>query len=450
MRRYAGLILIVQVLLFSTSRAQLLSTSVNFPQETSTITITADFTKGNQGLLNYANTNDVYVHVGVITSASSGPSDWKYVKFAWGTTDAAAKATLLSANKYQYTINNIRSFFGVPAGESILRISILFRNGSGSQVQRNTNGNDMYIRVYDNNPASKFVLPPYEPQYIPVAEPIVKTTGSTIDLNYISNQNGTLTLFFNGVQINTAAGATTISSTPTITTAGNQQIVGRFTNGTVTLSDTINFFVAPPVDVQPLPAGVRDGINYLPNETSVVLVLYAPGKNKVTVVGDFNNWTQGVNYAAKKTPDGKYFWLQIDGLTPGTEYAYQYIIDDNIKVADYYAEKILDPDNDGAISATTYPNLKPYPTGKTTGIVSVLQTKAPQYAWKNSTFARPDKKNLLIYEMLVRDFVATHDYKTIRDTLSYLKRLGINTLELMPVNEFDGNLSWGYNPSFFF
>ena len=450
MRRVAALILIVNVFFVSSSRAQLLSTSVNFPQETSTVTITVDCTKGNQGLMNYANTNDVYVHVGVITSNSSGSGDWKYVKFAWGTTDAAARATYLSPNKYQYTITNIRSFFGVPAGESILRIAILFRNGTGSQVQRNTNGNDMFIRVYDNNPASKFLLPPYEPQFIPVPEPVIKTVGSNIDVNYISNQAGTLTIYFNGTQVNTASAATSITSSPVITNAGSQQIVGRFTNGVVTLSDTVNFFVAPPVDVQPLPAGVRDGINYLPNETSVVLVLYAPGKNKVSVVGDFNNWTQGINYTAKKTPDGKYFWLQIDGLTPGTEYGYQYIIDDNLKVADYYAEKILDPNNDPGISAATYPNLKPYPTGKTTGIVSVLQTKAPQYVWKNSSFVRPDKKNLLIYEMLVRDFVAAHDYKTIRDTLSYLKRLGINTLELMPVNEFDGNSSWGYNPAFFF
>ena len=34
------------------------------------------------------------------------------------------------------------------------------------------------------------------------------------------------------------------------------------------------------------------------------------------------------------------------------------------------------------------------------------------------------------------------------DTLNYLEELGINAIELMPVNEFEGNNSWGYNPSF--
>ncbi|HYC29249.1 MAG TPA: alpha-amylase family glycosyl hydrolase, partial [Chitinophagaceae bacterium] len=142
--------------------------------------------------------------------------------------------------------------------------------------------------------------------------------------------------------------------------------------------------------------------------------------------------------------------LQVNGLTPGTEYAYQYLVDGNLRIADFYAEKVLDPNNDPSIPSSTYPNLKAYPTGKTTEIVSVLQTRSAQYNWRNNSFARPDKRNLIIYELLPRDFVAAHDYKTIKDTLSYLKRLGINAIELMPVNEFEGNLSWGYNPSFYF
>jgi 1,4-alpha-glucan branching enzyme len=47
-------------------------------------------------------------------------------------------------------------------------------------------------------------------------------------------------------------------------------------------------------------------------------------------------------------------------------------------------------------------------------------------------------------------FPGKHDWKTLTDTLNYLSRLGINAVELMPIQEFDGNQSWGYNPSFFF
>ena len=56
----------------------------------------------------------------------------------------------------------------------------------------------------------------------------------------------------------------------------------------------------------------------------------------------------------------------------------------------------------------------------------------------------------MIYELLIRDFVATRNFQTLKDTLSYLKRLGVNAIELMPFSEFEGNLSWGYNPNFFF
>ncbi|MFM8294360.1 MAG: alpha-amylase family glycosyl hydrolase, partial [Microcystaceae cyanobacterium] len=32
--------------------------------------------------------------------------------------------------------------------------------------------------------------------------------------------------------------------------------------------------------------------------------------------------------------------------------------------------------------------------------------------------------------------------------ISYLRKLGVNAIELMPVMEFNGNESWGYNPTF--
>jgi pullulanase/glycogen debranching enzyme len=92
---------------------------------------------------------------------------------------------------------------------------------------------------------------------------------------------------------------------------------------------------------------------------------------------------------------------------------------------------VLDPWNDQYITPATYPNLKPYPTGRTTGIVSVLQTNEPTYNWTVNNFTRPDKRGLVIYEMLLRDFVAAHDWKTLRDTLSYLQRLGVNAIHLM-------------------
>ena len=178
--------------------------------------------------------------------------------------------------------------------------------------------------------------------------------------------------------------------------------------------------------------------------------MYAPNKTRVSLIGDFNDWTETLSYQLNKTPDGLRYWITINGLTPGVEYAYQYIIDGTLKVADYMTEKVLDPYNDQYIPALNYPSLKPYPTGKTSGIVSVLQTAKPAYAWQVPNFTKPDKRNLVIYELLVRDFVATQNWSTVKDSIAYLKKLGITAIEVMPFNEFEGNLSWGYNPDYYF
>src|SRR5712675_2076491 len=105
------------------SNAQLLTWTPAFAKDTDTITITVDAAKGNQALLGFS--GNVYVHVGVITSASTGSSNWLHVPFTWGTTNASAQATPAGANKWSYTIINIRNFFSVPAGETIQKIAIL-------------------------------------------------------------------------------------------------------------------------------------------------------------------------------------------------------------------------------------------------------------------------------------------------------------------------------------
>ena len=204
------------------------------------------------------------------------------------------------------------------------------------------------------------------------------------------------------------------------------------------------------VTAKDVPAGNGDGVTFFNNGTSAIFNLYAPNKKSVSLIGDFNNWTAGTKYVMTNSTDGTRWWVQVDNLDPNTEYAYQYEVDGSLKIGDPYCEKVLDPDNDKNIQPTVYPSLKSYPTGKTTGIVSVAIANQPAYTWKTAAFTRPDPKNLVIYELLLRDFVATHSYKTLTDTLSYIKRLGVNAIELMPINEFEGNDSWGYNPNYYF
>jgi 1,4-alpha-glucan branching enzyme len=439
--------------------SQLLTWTPDFAKDNDNITITLDASKGNQGLFNYSNPNNIYVHVGVTTNLSTnGGQQWLYTNGStggsWGSATPALKATSLGNNKYSYTINNIRGFFGVPAAQTIQKIAIIFRdaNANPDLVKKavNTDGSDMYIPVYDNTLAVRFSVPPFEPRFIPVPEPISKQVGDNINVTGISTGASEMKLYLNGTVIQSAIGANTISANPTLTATGNTEIVVEDIVGATSKKDTLRFYVAPGINVAPLPGGVRDGINYGTNNTEATLVLYAPGKNRVSVIGEFagSNWVEQPLYQMNKTPDGNYWWLKITGLTAGTEYAFQYLVDGSLKVGEPYAEKILDPSNDASIPPSHYPSLKPYPAGQS-GNVSILQTGAPSYTWGITNFARPDKRNLIIYELLLRDFLAASNWDVLRDTLTYLKRMGINAIELMPVMEFDGNDSWGYNPAYF-
>src|SRR6266487_3604598 len=440
----------------SLTRTQLLSWTPSFPadNDASNIVITVDATKGNQGLL--APQTDVYVNIGLITDSSATETSWHYSKFTWGIPNPQAQATYIGNNKWTYTITGgIRAFFNVTSEFGIKKMPILFKNGNGSKAQRNTDGSDMYVPVYNNSlVAVRFTDPPFQPFYTPQPEPLTKSAGDNISLSAIANKNSVMKLYLNGAVIQMASNVTTISSNSILTTTGNTVIVAEANDGTTTKTDTLKFFVTGGITIAPLPPGVRDGINYEADNTVVTLVLYAPLKNRVSIIGEFtgSNWAEQSQYQMSKTPDGNYWWLRITGLTAGTEYAFQYLVDGTLKIADPYAEKILDPynNNDQNIPASTYPNLKSYPTGLTTGIVSILQTASPQYGWQINNFTRPDKRKLVIYELLLRDFLAAHDWSTLGDTLNYLKSLGVNAIELMPFNEFEGNNSWGYNPDFYF
>ncbi|HXB29793.1 MAG TPA: hypothetical protein VNW49_08240, partial [Puia sp.] len=277
--------------------AQEITATPAFPLDTNSVSIVVDCSFGNQGLLNYANTNDVYVHVGVITNLSTSNSDWRYVPFTWGTTNPAAQATSLGNNKYVYTINNIRSFFTVPASEQILKVAILFRNGSGSFVQRNSDASDMYQSVYSQSGLFvQFNQPPFQPTYSPIPVPITKNVGDSLAIKFISSHNAALHLYFNGSQVNSILSGDSLTVKVPITITGNQWVKGTAFDGINNTTDSFNFYVGEASNILPLPAGAGEGINYQPGDTSVILVLFAPYKNKVVVIGDFNNWTQGTAY----------------------------------------------------------------------------------------------------------------------------------------------------------
>ncbi|RSK29627.1 T9SS C-terminal target domain-containing protein [Hymenobacter metallilatus] len=425
-------------------RAQVVTTQPTFFRDTDAVTITFDATQGNAALANFS--GDVYAHTGVITNLSTSPSDWKHVKFTnFNAPDPSVKLTRSATNPNVYTLAitpSVRQWYNVPAGETIQRIAILFRNGAGTIVGRTAAGGDIFIDVAQGALTARITSPSVTgAQFV--------ATGTQVSLTGEASASADLKFALNGTTLAQQTG-TSLSTTATISQTGRNVVRFSATNAGVTATDSIVYVVRPAVTVAALPAGAKDGVTYLNGGTSVLLNLTAPGKQFVYAIGEFNNWQPDNAAYLNKTPDGNNWWVQINGLTPGREYAYQYLVDGSLRVADPYAEKVLDPNNDSFIPAVTYPNLKAYPTGKTTGIVSVLQTNQSTYAWQVTNFQKPKRTDLVIYELHLRDFIARHDYQTLRDTLGYLQRLGVNCIELMPVNEFEGNESWGYNPSFHF
>ena len=220
-----------------------------------------------------------------------------------------------------------------------------------------------------------------------------------------------------------------------------------------TVTQTVGTRLPEAID-RPRPVHIEDGVNYDSSDPSkVMLSVFAPGKCSMHVIGDFNDWQvgeMGLMYRDAPRPDSVHWWLPIENLSPGQEIGYQYLADQEIRFADMFSTLILDPVHDASISKGSYPNLKPYPHGKTQGPVSVLQTGQSPYSWNVTDFTPAPAEELIIYELLLRDFLHAHDWSTLTDTLGYLKHLGINAIELMPIAEFGGNLNWGYQPNFFF
>lgn len=205
----------------------------------------------------------------------------------------------------------------------------------------------------------------------------------------------------------------------------------------------------PPIDgnEKPKAKNLRDGITVL-SDDSLAFVLYAPHKKEVHLIGSFSGWEATKENRMYK--DGDRFWIRVGKLEKGKEYVCQYLIDNEIRVADPYASKISDPFHDSYITSSIYPNMVHYPAGLTSEIAMVVSTTKPSYDWQVKDFKLSNPDNMTIYELLIRDFTKEKSVKAVKEKIQYLKLLGVNAIELMPFNEFEGNDSWGYNPSFYF
>ncbi|MGC8780506.1 MAG: alpha-amylase family glycosyl hydrolase [Anaerolineae bacterium] len=163
--------------------------------------------------------------------------------------------------------------------------------------------------------------------------------------------------------------------------------------------------------------------------------LTAPGKDAAWVVGDFNGWNP---LATPMQTDGNgFFWATaaVEGRV-----RYQFVVPQDesgrlVWVADPYAREVV---------------------WDRYGPKAVLADDPP-YIWQDQDWRRPPLRDLIIYELCVRDFAGEkRDHRDrfgtfagIHQKLDHIQALGVNAIELMPIGEFPGDSSWGYNPVFY-
>jgi 1,4-alpha-glucan branching enzyme len=436
-----SIVLATLLLIFTSAHSQILTSDPPFPTQDDEITVFYNVASGNAAIS--AGTIPVYAHSGIVTQADADNciNNWQYVQGNWGTADPSVVMTPVGSGVHKIVITP-QDFYSYPGTFDPGRLMFVFRNQSGTVVGRNADGSDIWLQLYEPGFHAGIITPYQSIQNI--------SSNTNVPIHCASSQDASFTLSVNGNVVATAAANTVLDYTFNESVSGSYQIELVVDNGTETITDVLVINIDPQPTIENPPAGLIDGINVIDNNT-VILQLYAPNKDFVYVLGDFSNWQFSQDYMMKRNVAGDIYWLQLDNLDPNTLYRFQYSIDvQDLRVADVYSTLILDKWNDPYIPQSTYPNMPEYPSCQTSEAVSTFKINETTFNWTDAAFVRPPKTRLVVYELLVRDFTAARNYQTLVDTLDYLQNLGITCIELMPINEFEGNDSWGYNPSFYF
>ena len=434
-----------------TGVAQIITTSPAILQEASqnvVLTYNAASPQGNDGLKGLSSSTAVYAHIGAITNLSTNNSDWKYAP-TWGDNAAKYKLTYTKANTYTLKIGDLRSFFGITnANEHIEKIALVFRTGDNKKEGKTKSGGDIFVDVY---PAG------FQMQFTSDAASTVLSKETSIKFTVTTSEAGNLSIAVNGTDVASATGKTTLTTTYKFSSTGAYKVTAKAVKGDQTLTNTINIAYPGKSDARNYPGGVpKMGYNRQANG-DVIFCFAAPQKQSVVLVPSWDNYeVLDKNIMHYQDYSGnRYFWTTVSGLEDNTWYPYYYIVDATYKVADPYAHLVLDPYSDKWINESVWPTMPKYPYELFDDtMLAVYRHNSEPYKW--SEFTIPDHKALTVYELLVRDFTGTDGQADASGTFNkayqklwYLRSLGVNCIELMPIMEFNGNSSWGYNTNFY-
>lgn len=176
--------------------------------------------------------------------------------------------------------------------------------------------------------------------------------------------------------------------------------------------------------------GVQKGMGAIVHQGGVAFRVWAPNAQSVFVKGDFNDWSDGATPLSHE--ENGYWYADVESARPGQEYKFIIINGEHrLERIDPYARQVTNSTGNGVIY------------------------DASGFDWQEDTFELPPHNELVIYEMHIGSFFAgmegkPGDFDTALEKLDDLKRLGVNAIQIMPVAEFAGDYSWGYNPAHIF
>lgn len=412
------------------------------------ITITVDATSNATGCNGFNNPNKIYAHLGIGTDSNAFGIA---VVGNWGADDGLGEMTHNGDGTWSITLMPA-TYFNLSASESdaATKMGMVFRNEDGTQEFKDNGCTDF---VFNVGAFQVTMINPIEESNTI----IVNNGGGTQILAQNTNGLASYELFANGTSVHTQNNTTFYNGHLFSNLSENQYCQLVVTQGASSVTKTFTILVNN-TSTANVPSGMVDGINYHSGDASkATLVLDVPNKDFVYVAGSFNNWTPTSADAMQRETGSSLFWIELTGLTPGENYTYQYWVGDKtdvpsnspelVKTADPYSTLVLSPFDDPSIPSNSYPNIPNYPDGQERE-VTVLKTGESSYNWQITNFNKPKKEDLIIYEVLIRDFDANRNFQDLIDRIEYFKSLNINAIQLMPVMEYEGNESWGYNTAF--
>jgi len=438
----------ILLIFFSTYCYTQLSTNPSPFEVNQSVTITVDINSSDTNCNSISNPDSVYMHAGI----GDDSSPWGYSVIGnWGQDDGVGQMSDNGNGTWSITIVP-EEYFSLTAGQAVsaTKMGLVFRNEDGTQELKDQGCSDFFINV------GSFQVEMINPDSSGVI--LVDYNESTQILAQNTNGNADYELYANGELIDSQSNINFYNGYQFDNLTENQYCELHVTQNGSVVERKFTILVNN-TSIESIPESLEDGINYNDNDnTKAILVLSAPYKDFIYVAGDFNFWSPTSEYAMKKDSSSDRFWLEIEDLDPDQTYTYQYWVSDLspidespslVKTADPFSTMVLSPFDDPWIPEDSYPNLPEYPYEY--GIereVTVLKTGQEDYNWQVNDFVKPKKEDLIIYEVLIRDFDSERTYQNLIDRIDYFKDLNVNAIELMPVMEYEGNESWGYNTSF--